>query len=193
MKTDEQKNANNNKLADNGLKYIIYICLYFFIFIPVVKWLMVGILSVFEGGYIDFRDQIHGMCGSAWWGGMNMSNYFFRPTFECDSFQPTFWVGSTIILGISYFLVLQIRNRINGINVGFARNFNIALIYFVVIAIVVTGRYLVGFSPKNCYWGWPDGTILILNNIILVVRGLRGYDTPQTSILHKLENYEEKA
>lgn len=167
MKTDEQKNAKD----ENNLKYIIYIGLVF-LFTWLLKWLMVGILSIFEGGYSDLRSQLLGMCGNAWWGGMNMSNYFLKPTpGDCDGITVTFWTGSPILLGISLFLVLQVRNRIKGIKLGFKRSFNILLIYFAIIAIVVTGRYLAGFSPKNAYWFWPDGVILGINAFILVVRG----------------------
>ena len=166
MKNDEQKSAK----GENNLKYLIYIGL-FFLFSWLLKWIVVGILSIFEGGYSDLRSQLLGMCGSAWWGGMNMSNYFLKPTpGDCDGITTTLWTGTPILIGISLFLVLQVRNRIKGIKLGFKRNSNILLIYFAIIAIVVSGRYLAGFSPKNAYWFWPDGIILGINVLILVAR-----------------------
>lgn len=164
---NQQSTPEDNRRT---FRVIIYIVSTIIIAWP-LEWILAGILSAFEGGYGDLRRQLLGMCGNAWWGGMNMSNYFLKPKpGSCDGFTTTLFVGAPIIIGYSAFIVLYFKNKyISKKEVLFRKNITNLTIYTCIILIVVLYRFIVGFSPKNPYWAYPDGLILNVNMICLLI------------------------
>ena len=61
----------------SNARYLVYLVA-LFIFNWIFEWLLIGIFTIIEGGYKNLFAQMLGMCGNAWWGGMDMSNYFLN-------------------------------------------------------------------------------------------------------------------
>ena len=160
-------NSGNDTLK--GVKVITYIVVAI-IFGSIFQQMLIGIFTLIEGGTRALTSQVMGMCMNAWWGGMNMTNYFLKPTpGDCDGITTTFFVGASVCFGVGFGSMLLMRNYFYGLN-NRSGNFKAILTFIIIILIVTLGRYIAGFSPKNAYWAWPDGIVLIINNIVLLLR-----------------------
>jgi len=160
---------NSGNDTTKGLKYLAYIIVGITSAV-LFEYILIGIMAISEGGMAPLRSQLLGMCNNAWWGGMNMSNYFLKPTpGSCDGITGTFNVGGSISMGFGLATIVFLRNYFYEVN-DRRTNIKAFLTWLAVILIVTICRYFAGFSPKNPYWFWPDGVILGINSIVFGVR-----------------------
>lgn len=98
LKKDER--LADSKSYSRGLTIGLTIVL-LFVFSSVLKH---GLYTIFEVTYgAEFvRSRMIGMCGTAWWGGQHLVNFFFKPTYECDGYDWTFHIVGAVFF-LSFF------------------------------------------------------------------------------------------
>ena len=145
----------------SNARYLVYLVA-LFIFNWIFEWLLIGIFTIIEGGYKNLFAQMLGMCGNAWWGGMDMSNYFLQPSIsdECDSITTTVAIGTPVTLVLASYVLIILRNWIFDVPQTKGHYIRTLLYWLAVVGVVTTCRYFAGFSPKNPYMWWPDGVVL---------------------------------
>lgn len=128
-------------LAGMVLQHIMFICL-----IPI------------EGSARATRQQIFDLCGpngpDVWWGGINMVNYFLKPTFECDGYTTT-GLGFLILISFSILIIQIIRNNV--LEIKFSHSIKKTIFYLIGgISCVIIYRLIIAgitMGGEKAYWG----------------------------------------
>tara|TARA_B100001250_G_scaffold398124_1_gene405990 strand:+ start:775 stop:1350 length:576 start_codon:yes stop_codon:yes gene_type:complete len=145
-----------NGWGDNA--YIIYPVMVLVFASFVVEHLMFLCLIPIEGSSNGVRTQILNMCGSAWWGGVNMVNYYLEPTpGDCNGYQTTY-LGFWICLSFSTLIIQIIKNW--ALEIKFAFSIKKTILYLLGgIGCVIIYRLMLSSGSKY-YWG-PNSSFFI--------------------------------
>lgn len=164
-----------NNIEKKDYKYLFYLVLIGLTGSFIIEPILILIFSIPYGGLSELTGQIVSMCGLTWWGGMDYSNYIFKPSpGDCNYITTTFWTGTPIIFGMGSILVGLIRKKILDIQLEY--NLRMTLIYFFgIIFLCSIYRVLVGYNKD--FQMFPDGIIYGIN---LLMVGLRMFQRKES-------------
>lgn len=156
-------------LEKTDYKYLIYLVLIGITSSFIIEPILLLIFSIPYGGLSELKGQILSMCGLSWWGGMDYSNYIFKPSpGDCNYITTTFWTGTPILLGMGSILIGFIRKKSLDIELQY-NDIRMTLIYFFgVIFLCSVYRVLVGYNRD--FQIFPDGIIYSVNLVVVSLR-----------------------
>ena len=164
-----------NSTGDNV--YIIYPVIVLIFASFVVEHLIFLCLIPIEGSSSAVRSQILGMCGNAWWGGVNMVNYYLKPTpGDCNGYTAT-WLGYWICLSFSTLIIQIIKNWALEIKFGFSIKKTTLYLFGGIACVIIFRLMMAATNGSSSYWGpntsfFVDWVVYIFLLLMVIYRTL---------------------